>query len=201
MEINNLISSGIIEMYCLGISSTAEKNLVEKLAAENKDVRFEIAAVNEALIAYAIASGKAPAESLKSKIMDAIAGTVSTDQQIQFPPRISLNSRSEDWFRYLADNSIVPPEDYDQFHLFDLPGNEKQATYIAWAKKGAVVEESHADEDEYLLMLKGNCSVTIDSRLGYYKEGDIVFIPKGAVHRTEALSAEPMLIIGQRIAA
>ena len=50
-------------------------------------------------------------------------------------------------------------------------------------------------------MLKGYCSVTINGIIGYYREGDIVFIPGKALHRAEALSDEPMILIGQRIAA
>jgi len=193
MEINEFISSGIIELYCMGAASEVETKLVEKLAAENKEVRDEIVAVNEALQLFAAASRKTPAGQLKNKIMTALGN--------QFPPRLSPASKAEEWKSYLEKNSIIPPENYEQIHLVDLPGNETMTTYVVWARKGSVVEESHSDEDEYLFMLNGYCSITIDGKLNYYKEGDIAFIPKGAVHRAEALSDEPMLIIGQRVAA
>ena len=63
------------------------------------------------------------------------------------------------------------------------------------------MEESHENEDEYLFMLKGYCSVTINGKIGYYREGDIVFIPGRALHRAEVLSDEPMILVGQRLAA
>jgi quercetin dioxygenase-like cupin family protein len=201
MEIKEFVASGIIEMYCLGIATDEEKNQVEKLAQESTEVRDEITAVSDALTSYAIASSESPAAFLKNKIMETIANSEKNKEKIQFPPRISLSSTAEEWLQYLSDNKISSPAQYDSIHLMDLPGNEKQVTYIAWAKKGAVVEESHDDEDEYLLMLKGYCSIVIDGKTGYYKAGDIVFIPKKSVHRAEILSDEPMLVIGQRIAA
>jgi len=197
MEINELISSGLIEVYCLGMASDEEKSLVENQAAINKSVRREIELVREALVQLGRSSSATPPASLKIKILDLIEEVPI----YSFPPRVSLSSRADEWLEYLEQNKITTPDSYDVLHLMDLPGNEKQVTYIVWAKKGTVVEESHSEEEEYLLMLKGHCSIIINGKIGYYKEGDIAFIPKGAVHRAEVLSDEPMLIIGQRIAA
>ena len=201
MEIKNLISSGIIEIYCLGLASEEEIKLVEKFSHESKEVRDEIASVHETLNNYAFASSKNPPPLLKDKIINSVLNQTSTDKKIQFPPRLNADSTVSEWIKYISDNKIYPPENYGDVYLLDLPGNEKVTTYIAWANKGAVVEESHENEDEYLLMLKGRCSVTIDGVVGYYREGDIVFIPGKALHRAEVLSDEPMILVGQRLAA
>jgi quercetin dioxygenase-like cupin family protein len=201
MEIKDFITSGIIEIYCMGLSSDEEKKEVEKLASENKEVRDEIASVNEALRLYALAVSKSPSASLKNKIMSAIMSAEKDEKNFQLPPRITLASTINEWLIYISNNNISSPENYGEVHVLDLPGNETQVTYIAWARKGAVVEESHDTEDEYLLMLKGNCAVTIDGKTGYYKEGDVIYIPKNTVHRAESLSDEPMILIGQRVAA
>lgn len=200
MEIKEFISSGIIEMYCLGIATEDERRQVEKLASENNSVRDEILAVREALELYATAARTSPPATLKNKIMAAVMNS-GHEQPPGFPPRITRDSTVEEWINYITGNHLAPPGAYKSLHVLDLPGDEKQSTYIVWAKKGAVVEESHAEEDEYLLMLKGNCSIAIDGQMGYYHEGDLVFIPKKSVHRAEVLSDEPMLVIGQRIAA
>lgn len=198
MEIKELLSSGIIELYCMGVATDEECKQVEKLALQSNDIRNKIVAVNETLALYSEKFSKTPSASVKNKIMDAID---ALEQKIAFPPALNPQSGVEEWLKYLSDNNIKAPEQLEGFHLLDLPGNAKQFTYIVWADKGTVVEESHDDEDEYLFMLKGHCSVTIDGKVGYYKEGDIVFIPRKSVHRAEALSDERMLIIGQRIAA
>jgi quercetin dioxygenase-like cupin family protein len=201
MEINELISSGIIEMYCLGIATEEETKQVEKFASENNAVRDEILVVREALELYASANHASPPATLKNKIMAAIMNSEKRDQPFDFPPRLSRYSTVEEWMNYISSNHIAPPKEYEGLYLLDLPGDKKQATYIVWAKKGAVVEESHSEEDECLLMLEGNCSIIIDGKTGYYHEGDLVFIPKNSVHRAEVLSDNPMLVIGQRIAA
>jgi len=198
MEIKEFISSGLIEVYCLGMASDEEKLLVERFASRHAEVRREIKEVSDALLSLERSESISPPEALRDKILSQIN---FLEMQQSFPPRITLHSTTDEWLRYLSGNNISAPVDYEQIHLQDLPGNEYQTTYVVWAKKGAVVEESHADEEEFLLMLRGNCSVIINGKTGYYKEGDIVFIPKGAVHRAEVLSDEPMLIIGQRIAA
>lgn len=198
MNIEEILSSGVIEMYCLGLASDDEKKFIEDLASKNKTIREEIASVNEALRLYALASEKSPASSLKNKILDAIK---NSETIIAFPPRITLDSDVSEWMKYITENNISAPKNFEVAHIVDLPGNEKQSTYVAWAKKGAVIEEEHSDEDEYLLMINGYCSVTIDGVIGYYKEGDVVFIPNGCLHRAEALSDGIMMLVGQRIAA
>ena len=197
MQIKEFIESGIIEMYCMELVSDEEKTLVEKMAAEHKEVRNEIAAVNAALKLYSIASEKSPSASLKDKILDAILNPAP----IALPPRLSMNTAFEEWDKYIKENKIKTPAEYDEVFLLDLPGDHKQSTYIAWAKNGAVVEESHDAEDEFLFMLRGSCSVTINGVIGYYNAGDVVFIPKNAVHRAEVTSEEPMILMGQRLAA
>ena len=201
MEIKDLISSGIIEIYCLGLASEDEIKLVLKFSQESKEVRDEIASVYETLNNYAFASSKNPPAFLKNKIINSVLNQHATDNQIQFPPRLNSDSTVSEWLKYISDNNISPPENYGAVYLLDLPGNEKVTTYIAWANKGAVVEESHENEDEYLLMLKGRCSVTINGIVGYYREGDVVFVPGKALHRAEVLSDETMILVGQRIAA
>ena len=199
MNVKEYISSGIIELYAMNALSPLQMKEVEQMATAHSEVAEEIFQVQESLNTYAASHARDPRPLLRTEIMEAIANTIDKHREIQFPPLISENSGVEEWLTYLNDNTIAPPEDYDMLHLQYLPGNEKQITYVAWAKKGAVVEESHNDENEFLLMLKGRCSVTINGKPGYYREGDIVFIPKGAVHRAEVLSDEPMLLIGQRI--
>jgi quercetin dioxygenase-like cupin family protein len=198
MELQALLSSGIIEMYCMGLASDDEKKLVEEAAAMHSEVREEIASISEALQLYALGSGKSPSVNLKNKILDAV---LQSESSPALPPLITMETKAEEWFDYLKQNNISEPASYEHAFILDLPGNSRQVTYVVWARKGAVVEESHDSEDEYLLMLKGNCSVTQDGVTKYYKEGDVIYIPKNVVHRAEALSDEPMVLIGQRVAA
>src|SRR4029079_6930948 len=102
----------------------------------------------------------------------------TSEKIIPIPPKLSAQTTVEEWMHYLSQNNIDSLPEFDDIFLFDLPGNETQTSYMAWAKKGAIVEEAHEEEDEYLFMLKGRCSVTINGVINYYKEGDLIFIPK-----------------------
>ena len=193
MELEQLINSGILEIYCMGAASEEEKAMVESLAASHEQVRDEIDSINEALVAYATASEKSTKRGLKEKILDAIFSQ-------QLPPLLTERQSIEWWINYLDALKINVPSDYRIF-LFDLPSDEKKISYAAWAKKGERVEESHSDEDEYLFMIKGSCTVTLDGETTKYHPGDLIYIPKGKTHLAIVISDEPMLVIGQRLAA
>ena len=193
MDIKQFINSGILEIYCMGIASDEERIAVESYAARHLEVQEEIDAINAALLGYAEGSGKTAAPALKKKTLEAIA-------RQNFPALLSAQRNIEWWLQYIESLHVDLPVGYE-IHLVDLPGDERKTNYIAWAKKGAFIEESHSDEDEYLLMIKGSCTITVDGRTTKYFPGDLIYIPKGKIHTAVAISDEPMIVIGQRLAA
>src|SRR5688572_28171356 len=104
MNTGELISSGLIDMYCMGLASDEEKALVEKHAATSEEVRKEIVSVTEALHLYVAASGKSPSLNLKSKILNAVKHSSATE--IDLPPRLTLYSKVNEWSEYLDKNNI-----------------------------------------------------------------------------------------------
>ena len=196
MNSDELISSGLIEMYCLGLASADEVRLVEKLAATDLRVNDEIVAVRDALRTYMTASEKSPSVRLKDKILTAIKQSAGEN----IPPRLTLDSKTDEWINYLKVNNISPPENFDPVHFHDLPGNATQVTYVVWARKGVSLEESHDSEDEILLMMQGTCAITIEGKIKNYSAGDVISISKNLLHKAEATS-DDMILIGQRIAA
>ena len=193
MDIKQFINSGILEIYCMGIASDEERIAVESYASRHMEVQEEIDAINAALLGYAEGSGKTATPGLKKKTLEAIA-------RQNFPSLLSGQRNIDWWIQFIDALNINLPSDYE-IHLVDLPGDERKTNYIAWAKKGAFIEESHSDEDEYLLMIKGSCTITVDGLTNKYFPGDLIYIPKGKVHTAVAISEEPMIVIGQRIAA
>ena len=201
MDIKDFIESGIIEIYCMGSATEEEVRLVEKLSKENKEVRDELISVQHALEGYTKILGKSPNPDIKNRIMDKLEEASSTRNSLEFPFILSGNSTVEEWMKYIADNSISPPADFENIYVEDLPGNDKLVTYIAWAREHSSLEETHEDQDEYLFMLKGKCSITLNGKIEYYKKGDLIYIPRKTIHRAVALSGETMIVVGQRIAA
>ncbi len=193
-SISEFISSGIIELYCLGLTSEEETAKVVQMATQHKAVRDEIEQVNEALCSYAASLERKPAVKLRGQVLK------NFDIDTNLPARLYENSSVEYWNKYLADHQIAAPADFDPLHLADLPSNDKQITYAVWAKTGANVEETHDDEDEWLFILRGTCTMTINGKVSHHKAGDLISIPHNHLHKAEATS-DDMILIGQRLAA
>lgn len=196
-NINEFISSGIIEMFCMGLTNEAETAEVVRIALLHKEVRDEILQVTESLSRYAVTFRRTPSHDLRSKILDSFSEEKS---DIQLPVRLYNNISIAYWKQYLKEKAIAPPANYDPFFLAELPSDEKQVTYAVWAKKGASLEETHDSEEEWLFVLNGTCTMTINGRVSHHKAGDLISIPANVIHKAEA-TADDMVLIGQRIAA
>ena len=203
MNSQELISSGIIELYCLGIASDEERLLVEELANGDASIIREIASVNEALAHYAISSPpKNPPVGLKEKILASITSDGKKDANLTLPPRLIHSSTIEEWLNYLDENEILEPAEYEGVYFMELPGNEDYYTYVVFAKEGGVVpEETHHTHDEYLLICKGTCEMTIGGEKNTYSAGDFIEITPGIPHSAFITGKERMIVIGQRRAA
>ncbi len=197
-NIREFVSSGIIEMYCMGLTNEEETAQVVHLATLHKSVRDEIEQVNEALSLYAANFQQQTSGDLRSRIMQ---GIDADNSNTNLPPKLFENSSVAFWNQYLKENKIAAPAEFDPFYLADLPSDDKQYTYAAWAKQGASLEETHDGEDEWLFVLRGTCTMTVNGKVSHHKAGDVIMIPYNSLHKAEATSVEPMLLIGQRIAA
>ncbi len=68
MEINEIISSGLLELYVLGETSAEETLLVQTMAAEHPQIADEIAAIEMAMESYAQAHAIKPSTQVKEKL-------------------------------------------------------------------------------------------------------------------------------------
>ncbi|HYV91846.1 MAG TPA: cupin domain-containing protein [Chitinophagales bacterium] len=198
MNAKELIDSGIIELYVMGIAGDDECVLVETLAQEDDIVRHEIASVNDALIAYS-ATNVSPVlpAGLKNKILGFIESSHS-----KLPPRLTAESTANEWLQYLEEQQINPPENFHGIYFLELPGTEDYYTYAVWGKNGDYVdEEFHPLHHEYLFVCNGECEMTINGKKSEHRGGDFIEIAPGVPHSARVLGKELMLVIGQRRAA
>lgn len=199
MTVAELLKSGLLEMYCLGDISERDKILVENFVLHEPLVREEIKAIEKSFEIYSGTHAKKPPAQLKSKIIEAILQQEA--YKLGLPPLLSEKTNSDDWFKYLHDYDIHPPNYFKQLYIYELPSTNNLITYVAWARNGAVVEEIHERESEKLVMLKGSCTIRFNRKEYHLKENDFIEIPAGIMHQAEATSGEIMILIGQRIAA
>jgi hypothetical protein len=73
LEIKEIISSGLLELYVAGLASEAENRQVEQWAAAYPEVKEELTAIEVALETYAAANAVQPAAHIKNKVLAGIA--------------------------------------------------------------------------------------------------------------------------------
>ncbi len=82
MEINEIISSGLLELYVLGQTSAAETLLVQTMAAEHPQIADEITAIEIAMESYAQANAIQPSTHVKQKLLAQLNNTASSSAPI-----------------------------------------------------------------------------------------------------------------------
>jgi Anti-sigma-K factor rskA len=79
LEIKEIISSGLLELYVAGLASEAESKQVEQWSALYPEVKDELNAIEVALETYAAGNAVQPADHIKNKVMAGITGTNLAD--------------------------------------------------------------------------------------------------------------------------
>jgi len=201
LNTQEILSSGIIESYCLGLVSQEEQREIETLALEHPEIRSEIDKVNYSLELLVSEDAIAPPPSVKNKLMLQIYDLESGTGK-KFPPLIKENTTVQDFRDWLTPELLMQPEldSYENLHTQDLPTTEHVTNFAVWAKQGHD-DEDHNDFLEYIVILKGSCDMIMDGVRHHFKEGEIIRIPKDCVHHAEITSEEPMVAIVQRVAA
>jgi anti-sigma-K factor RskA len=75
VEKQEIISSGILEMYVIGAASVDETAQVEKWSTQYSEIQTEIKSIENAFEAYAFTNAVAPSVSVKASILSSITST------------------------------------------------------------------------------------------------------------------------------
>jgi anti-sigma-K factor RskA len=106
LENNDIISSGTLELYALGLTSTEETRAIAALAEKDPAVKAEIEAIQNSLEAYASAYALKPKASVKEKLFQQInAAAESKTENIEVPPVGSLNQNVDSGAKVIPMNS------------------------------------------------------------------------------------------------
>ncbi len=108
MEINDIISSGLLELYATGIASPEEAIQVEQWAAQYPEVAVELAAIQSSMEAYAKLNAVQPEAGVKEKVF----AKINTSNQSASPSRSSTNTGAKiigipSYWRMMAAASII----------------------------------------------------------------------------------------------
>lgn len=79
MNKEDIISSGLLELYALGLTSAEEARQVEEWVNQYPEIKQELDAIEVSLESYAQAHAMEPSSSVKDKIFSHIAAEQPTD--------------------------------------------------------------------------------------------------------------------------
>ena len=79
MEVKDIISSGLLELYVTGSASKEETLQVEQWAEQYPEVKSEIEELQEAMENYVMANAMSPDDSLKAKILSRIQPSIKQE--------------------------------------------------------------------------------------------------------------------------
>ena len=106
MEIKDIISSGLLEAYALGIATPEESQQVEQWLAKYPEVASEFNDIQQGLENYAMASAQAPSPAVKEKIFSNIQSSPVRKVQVDLPGKSKVIMIAPFW-RKLAAASII----------------------------------------------------------------------------------------------
>ncbi|MEZ4887736.1 MAG: cupin domain-containing protein [Chitinophagales bacterium] len=205
MNIEEYILSGILEQYCLGLTSEAENKELQTLCLKHKKLQKELDSVQQTLGNYANNHAMLPKSQLKNNILYAIDELDFVEQPIkqpnekinlQNPPLIHQNSNHQQWLKAVQD--LQPVAIQEGFPVFPIRIDEKVQMVVVWIDKG-VPDEQHEMESESFLILEGSCVCQVGKASHPLKAGDFLGIPTYTNHSLKVTSATPVKLIVQRV--
>ncbi len=125
MELKDIISSGLLELYITGLASEEETLQVENWAEQHPEVKKEIEELQNVMERYALAQAIQPDETLKEKILSRIQPDNSVKEKIF--SRIQSSNKQEPF------SVIKTPEKNESAKIYSIP------SYFKWAVAASVI--------------------------------------------------------------
>ncbi|MEP7165931.1 MAG: cupin domain-containing protein [Ferruginibacter sp.] len=197
MDIDAYISSGILENYCLGFCSDAEKKMIEKNAASYPLIQAEIEKIRLSLEEFILANKVKPSPAVKVRLMLSLYDQMAR-ADAGFAPLINEHMDPAIIASWVAGKKITPPTaEFENLYITELSSTEQVSNFIVHAKKGHETE-IHDNFIEYLYVIKGSCIMDFEGVKRSYGEGEIIHIMPEINHSATITSQQPMIALVQR---
>jgi mannose-6-phosphate isomerase-like protein (cupin superfamily) len=202
MNIEKYISSGVIEMYVMGILPADEVEELKILSTQCPEIDAEIERVSHTLESYASANAKTPGPDVKAMLM----ATLDYMQRLEngeipvIAPALSKKTKKEDFLEWINRADMQAPAEYDRVFVKIISYTPESSTAIVWLTDGSP-DEMHHNEHESFFILEGTCNITINNDIHQLYPGDQLSIPLHATHSVKVTSSIPCKLVLERKAA
>ena len=197
-----LINSGILELYVFGETTEAESKLIEEMAAVHTELAQEIEEISITLEKYAIANAISPDPIVKPFLMAIIdySDRMKAGEVYSVPPLLNEDSVPDDYLQWLSRSDMAMPHEFEEVFAKIISYSETVITAIVWISNMAP-QEVHDHEYEKFLILEGTCDIHIADETHHLQAGDFLTIPLHKQHHVKVTSLIPCKVILQRVAA
>jgi len=197
LNLKPYIESGILELYALNSLPSEERKGVERMLITYPELREELVAIEIALEKYAKASRVMPPRLLQERVVGSVLNLEKERvMNVQDLPIINRFTDYKNWLR-LVESFTELPLGEDGRHMKVLRYDDK-VTQILVVSTTDIEEETHEDEYESFLILKGECKCTVGDKVRFMGVGDYMEIPLYELHDVELVSEEVVAIL-QRV--
>lgn len=178
MEKNEIISSGLLELYVAGLTTGEESRQVQQWAALYPEVATELAAIEAAVEAQAMAKALPPAPQVKDKIMAALATAMQTPPATLAPPPTTMTvvrpTASPIWkWMAAASVALLLVGAYMAYGLYNR--NQQYAAQLAQSQQ-------RLDSSLAVTKLQQELFMVGHHRMETVMEGEVVAV---ALHKTD----------------
>lgn len=197
-----LIQSGILELYILGLTSAEETREIEEMAAVHADVRDALNTLGNDLEQNLMEQAVEPPLLVKPFLMAILdyMGRMEAGEAPEAPPILGEHTKVSDYTRWLERPDMALPQESDGIFAKIIGYTPEAITAIAWLKDFAP-DEVHDNQSERFFIIEGSCNIIINETEVYpLYPGDYLAIPLHAHHRVNVTSEVPCKVILQRVA-
>lgn len=200
--LQELIDSGLLDLYVLGHTTEAENFVVEQAIELYPEVKREINAISLALEQFAMVHAVEPDPIIRPFLLATIdfSDRMKSGEEMTIAPLLHENSVAEDYKTWLERKDMVAPAPADDVFAKILSYTPEAITAIVWLKTLAP-QEVHDHEFERFLILEGTCIIQVEAEAYQLVPGDYFQIPLHKSHQVIVTSDYPCKVILQRVAA
>ena len=202
MDRNEILNSGLLELYVLGSLEGSELVLVNEALSKDPLLAHELAQIEQALYLYAQAHAIAPSSNVKPMLMAKIdyMERLKKGEIPSTAPTLNSETKIKDFEGWLNRQDMQLRDDFDEVQVTIIAHEPDKLTAIVWLKNGAPTE-THTSEYEKFLIVEGSCDLTIGTTVHHLNAGDYLSIPLHISHDVKVTSSIPCKIILQRVTA
>ncbi|MEM6963927.1 MAG: cupin domain-containing protein [Bacteroidota bacterium] len=204
MDVHAYLKSGIIERYCLGLTTPRETNELMAWCEEHPIIAKELKESEIALSAYLASFQTLPSTQSRRIVKHCIQENEAWKnaklfgEQMQLKEFINISRGTNPYNIRRIVKDLHPTAHYENMAHHALYAKDNYELSLVWIKK-IVSMEKHSMLDERFLILEGKADCYIDKEIFAMEADDFIQIPPRSHRKVVVTSATPAKVILSRV--